>query len=441
MVSSKVEGGLIYNVKLSSVGPGRFTGQDIVHEPNGMDLAMKLHYLRGIYYFPSQAFEGLTFRKIKEPLFTWFNHFYMTCGRFRRSEESGGRPVIKCNDCGARFVEAQSDKTLDEWLEMMKDASNLERLLVSDKIIGPELAFSPLVFIQYTKFKCGGMAVGLSWAHVLGDAFSAAEFMNVLGKLLAGNEPARPLNTARSLSRIQNPDSPRKVVVEDPLSVKRVGPVEDTWITVNNRKMETFSFHVTPTQLSHIESKIWDKYDSPIAPFESICAVIWKCMAKIRHGNEPKVVTICQKGSRNKGDGILSNSQILSIVKADFAISKANHDELAAMIKNQAIDERKKIEEAMECYQGLADFVVYGANLTFVNFQEANFYGFEYNGQKPVYVSYVIDGVGDEGAVLVLPGTKNGAKDGRYGKIVNLILPENEIVELKSELKREWSIA
>lgn len=437
MVYSKEEqsGGLIYNMKLSSVGPGRCTGQDIIHEPNDMDLAMKLHYLRGVYYFPSQAFDGLTIRKIKEPLFTWLNHFYITCGRFRRSEESG-RPVIKCNDCGARFIETQCDKTLDEWLEMRKDDAALEKLLASDKIIGPELGFSPLVFLQYTEFKCGGMAVGLSWTHVLGDAFSAAEFMNALGRIIAGNQPERQLNTAQSLNR--NTDSKsQKTVMEDPLSVKRVGPVEDKWITVNNRNMETFSFHVTPIKLSNIQSKISGKHGSRIAPFESLCAVIWKCVAKIRHGNEPKVVTICKKGPRNKGDGSLSNGQIISVVKADFAIAKASHDELAAMIKNQAIDERKKIEEAMERDKGLADFEVYGANLTFVNYEDANFYGFQYSGQKPVCVSYWIDGVGDEGAVLVLPGPN----DGGFGRVVTVILPENEIVELKSELKREWSVA
>lgn len=148
MVSSKEAGGLIYNIKLSSVGPGKCTGQDVVYEPNDMDLAMKLHYLRGIYYFPSQAFEGLTIRKIKEPLFTWLNYFPITCGRFRRSES--GRPSIKCNDCGVRFVEAQCDKSLDEWLET-KDAA-LEKLLVPDKIIGPELAFSPLVFLQVCSY-------------------------------------------------------------------------------------------------------------------------------------------------------------------------------------------------------------------------------------------------------------------------------------------------
>lgn len=147
MVSSD---GLIYNVKLSSVGPGSVTGQDIVYEPSNVDLAMKLHYLRGVYYFESQAFEGLTVLNIKEPLFTLLNLYYMTCGRFRRAES--GRPYIKCNDCGVRFVEAYCDKTLEEWLEM-RDAA-LEKLLTPNQVIGPELFFSPALLIQVFPPSC-----------------------------------------------------------------------------------------------------------------------------------------------------------------------------------------------------------------------------------------------------------------------------------------------
>lgn len=425
MVSSK-EGGLIYNIKLSSVGPGRVTGQDVVFEPNGIDLAMKLHYIRVIYYFNSQAFEGISIRNIKEPMFTLFNPLYMSCGRFRRTEY--GRPYIKCNDCGVRFVEAQCEKTLDEWLQLKDDS--LEKLLVSDNIIGPELGFSPLVFLQYTKFKCGGMAIGLSFAHVLGDAFSAAEFMNLFGKVMKGYNPPRPLNLAQSLTKTHNPQTGTKVS-QDPLSVKRVDPVGDNWIAVNNCKMETFSFPVNAAKLIQIQSEMGKtKFDT----FECLCAVIWQSVAKFRTGaSEPKVVTICRKDTRNdKVDGILSNSQMINVVKAEFSVVDANLSDLAGLIKNGATDETKMVEETMEKGNGVADFVIYGANLTFVNLEEENFYGLECKGQMPVRVSCFIDGVGDEGAVLVLPG---GAKDDGSSRIVTLILPDNELKELKSELK------
>lgn len=144
MVCSQEQSQLVYDIRLSSVGPGRVTGSDVVHEPSNMDLAMKLHYLRGVYFFRKEAVQGFNIYSLKEPMFTLFNYYYWTCGRFRRSDS--GRPFIKCNDCGARIIEAKCDKTIDEWLDM-NDAS-LNKLLVSNQIIGPELPFSPLVLLQ-----------------------------------------------------------------------------------------------------------------------------------------------------------------------------------------------------------------------------------------------------------------------------------------------------
>ncbi|KAK4489154.1 hypothetical protein RD792_004948 [Penstemon davidsonii] len=430
---------LIYNIKLSSVGPGNVTSPDTIFEPGNIDLAMKLHYLRGIYYFRSQAFEGLNTLSIKEPMFAWLNKFPMTCGRLRRAES--GRAYIKCNDCGVRFIEAKCEKTMDEWLEMKVEDVNLEKMLLSNQIIGPELAFSPLVLIQFTKFKCGGMAVGLSWAHVLGDAFSLAEFMNILGRVMVGYELSPPISLAQTPTKSTISNGLPKVF-KDPLSIKRVSPVGDNWVNFTKCKMETFSFDVTPAKLNDIQSKL-SQNGTNFSPFETLCALLWRCIAKIRGKEfEPKVVTICKKSEPNYNTyGILSNSQVVSVVKANFSILEANTSDLATLVKNEESDERKIIEETMQRDCGMADFIVYGANLTFLNLEEAELYKFEYKGQKPVSVNYWLDGVGEEGAILVLPGPKDGGENGGGGWTITAILPENEVNELKLELKREGLVA
>ena len=88
------EAGLVYGHRLSSIGPARVTG-DVVYEPSNIDLAMKLHYLRVVYLFDKEAVEGLNLskHKLKEALFSWLNFYYETCGRFRRSDDTG-RPYI-----------------------------------------------------------------------------------------------------------------------------------------------------------------------------------------------------------------------------------------------------------------------------------------------------------------------------------------------------------
>lgn len=401
-----------------------------------MDLAMKLHYLRGVYFFSSEAVQGLTVYRIKEPMFTWLNHYYWTCGRFRRS--NSGRPLIKCNDCGVRIIEAKCDKTIDEWLEM-KDSS-LTKLLVSNHIVGPELPFSPLVFLQVTSFKCGGMSLGLSWAHVLGDAFSASDFINMWGQAMANQLPQHPVHLPKSSFMLVKPAN-RSQLATDPLSIKRVDPVGDNWITANNCKMEPFSFHITATQLTQLQAKISGHKATP--PFECLCTIFWQSIARVCSRHEPEIVTVCKNERGSRRTGTLSNSaQIISTVKADFSVKEAKPKDVAALLVEHAVDERGLIEAAVERDGGVSDFIIYGANLTFVNLEEASFYGLELNGQKPVHVSYLIDGIGDEGVVLVAPpGPKDSGKDSNEGKIVTVILPEDQVMELKSELKREWSIA
>lgn len=135
---------------------------------------------------------------------------------------------------------------------------------------------------------------------------------------------------------------------------------------------------------------------------------------------------------------MLGNHQVISKVEAGIECSNIVDTDLrvlASMLADQGVDERDQIEEAMEKDQGVVDFCVYGANLTFLDLEDVNVYDLELNGEKPMYVYYTLQGVGDEGAVLVLPWPKGSIKNGIEGKFVTMILPEDEMVKLKSELK------
>lgn len=137
---------LISDIKSSSVVPAKITGADKVHEFTNMDLVMKLHYIKGLYFFSSDAVEDLNIYDFKKPMFHFLELYYETSGRIRRSEDGGGRPFIKCNDGGVRIIEAKSSKTIEEWLVM--NDSSVNDQLVYDQVLGPELGFAPLVFIQ-----------------------------------------------------------------------------------------------------------------------------------------------------------------------------------------------------------------------------------------------------------------------------------------------------
>ncbi|RAL47074.1 hypothetical protein DM860_017115 [Cuscuta australis] len=421
--------GIVYGHRVSTVVPASITeGEEkMTHKLTNADLAMKLHYVRGVYLFRSLAVEGLSAVHLKDSLFPLLNSYYPAAGRIRRSPPEGGRPFIKCNDSGVRVVEAECQKTVDGWLALTAGQSSpdpYDRLLRRDHFLGrdDDLAFSPLLFIQLTWFKCGGVSVGVSWAHVLGDPFSVSEFFTKMGQLVAGaaNLPP-PLPVHIPAETADN---------NFPSSLGRIPPVGELWDLAPTSNMVTNTYHFSTKQIGQLLliSKSF---------FNAIAAVIWKSLAKVRRSPAGlKTVTVIKAPRRDGKDELrpaAGNWQAaISVVKVTMDVAEADVAELAEKISENAEEENGIIEE----FAGLgennvpsSDFYVYGANLTFVDLEGAKIYEFELKGQKPIYANYTIGGVGEEGAVLVLP------EDSEGGRIVNVTLPEHLGQELANDLK------
>ncbi|KAM7257645.1 hypothetical protein ACFE04_013386 [Oxalis oulophora] len=426
------EEGLVHGQRISTVVPAKVTGENKVYNLTNIDLAMKFHYIKTVYFFQSDAVKGLSIYDLKQPMFDCLEISYTASGRIRRSESdkesSGGRPVIRCNDGGVRVVEANCEKTVDEWLEM-EDRSHEFELLAYDLALGPDLGFSPLVYVQFTWFKCGGISVGLSWAHVLGDAFSASSFINLWSKILsssANHLPRKPLNLPRK--------SPSPLIATSSirnLALKQVNPIgPDHWLISNPCKTKTHTFTIPTTLLDDI-TKSSSMFNPNVSHFDLISAMIWKIISKIR--GSCNVVTICANGSRERIYEIPSNEIDITCVEGETG----DVWELALLIAEKKIEQNSVIEETMKgCETG--DYIVYGANLTFLNMEGSNVYDLKINGLKPVFVNCGISGVGDEGVVVVIPVED---KIGVVERTVTVVLRENEIGLLKIELQKEWDLA
>lgn len=281
--------------------------------------------------------------------------------------------------------------------------------------------------VQFTWFHCGGMSVGLSWSHVLGDVFTASAFINMWAQILGGHLPRHPT---------ENPSSEIYKLPSFPTnscSLKRVSPVGDYWVAPNNCKMRTHSFHITGPQLHNLLFNICGLSPSEkIKPFEFISAIIWKSLAKIRKELMSETVTICTNNCHDIENALPRNRQVVSTVEFDSNVVDADIVQIAMLIAEKQVDEREMIDKE----DGNLDCIVYGANLTFVNLEDLKMYEMELKGVKPVYANYTIDGVGDNGVVLVVPEMKDGDK----GIRVTMVMSENDVEEIKHELKYEWGI-
>lgn len=420
--------------KISTVVPATPRGDESSeHHLSAMDLAMKLHYIRAVYFFINDAAQGLSIFDLKKPMFPLLDQAPKLSGRIRVDES--GRPFIKCNDAGVRIAESHRDQTLEEWLGI--HGCSLEDGVVHDHVLGPDLGFSPLVFVKFTWFKCGGLSVGLSWPHVLGDAFSAFNFITKWSQILAGHMPPKTLFKPIH----KQTESPQNNSVNvNPISVKMATTGGELWLATSDTKMVTHTFHVTPKQLNHLVKSIFPCDQNKTAKtsyFKILSALVWKHVARIRGDTEPKVVTIF---THDTGPNEFSNNDlVISVVEANVVVGKSDVADLAMLIGEEKKIENADVENLVEESQGKGDFVVYGAKLTFVDLEKSDMYEVVLNGQKPILANCSIYGVGDQGVVLVLPGLEY-EESGSNGRMVTVSLPEKEIQQLKDKLRGEWGI-
>nr|VDD10711.1 unnamed protein product [Brassica oleracea] len=416
--------GPIYNMRLSTVGATRATETGTTHEPTGLDLAMKLHYLKAAYIYTPEMARDLSVTHVKEAIFKLFDQIAWTTGRLWRRDS--GRPYIKCNDCGARFVEGKCNFTVEEWLS--KPDRSVDEFLVYHQPVGPELPFSPLIYVQMTRFKCRGLAFGLSWANIMGDSFSLFYAFNLWVKVLSGEKIYAP-ETSIIDRRFQNPNP----TVKDPESIKQVDPVGDLWITPSNKKMVSYCFNLTVAdQMSpHFPAN----GDDQIPVFEILAGIIWKNIAKVREDPEPLTVTIIRKDPNDlKPIRSIRNSQMISSVHVDSPVAEATVEELVRCIE-RATDERCGIDEIGGSCDGSLDFIVYGAKLAFMDLSEVDLYEAKVMGKSPESVYCNVEGIGEEGLVVVYAAAKSEER------VVTMTLPEEEMERVKSEFKKCGLIA
>lgn len=419
--------------RISTVVPATPRGEEKgEHNLNYMDLLMKLHYVRSIYFFDSEAVQGLTISDLKTPMFPLLDLYSHVAGRVRIAES--GRPFIKCNDAGVRIAESHCDKTLREWLD--ENEYSVDEL-VHDHVLGPDLAFSPLVFVKFTCFKCGGLSVGLSWAHILGDAFSAFNFITKWSHILAGQSLPKSLH----MPSLAKPQFLSNFVFDNPISIKNENVVGEYWLAANDCYVPSHTFHITSSQLHHLVKTTNINFNTNTEYFEIISAMIWKCIAQIRGDIGPRVVTICTKNkntSKCAENEFPTNDILLSKIETNLRPDEYNILDLVNLIGEKKINENYALEKLVEKGDGKDDFLVYGAKLTFVDLEEADFYGVKLNGKKPIMANCDLRGVGDQGVVLVLPGPEDD--EGNNGRMITVSLPGKELDQLKYKLEREWGI-
>lgn len=168
------------------VKPASETPQCIVWNSN-IDLVIPRIHTPSVYFYKPNGGSSDFFScdHLKEALGRALVPFYPMAGRLKEADK--GRIDIDCNNEGVLFVEACADGCISEYGDHFAPTWKM-RQLIPHIDYSQDLSMYPLLILQVTFFKCGGVSLGVGVQHHVADGIAALHFLNFWADLARGIE-------------------------------------------------------------------------------------------------------------------------------------------------------------------------------------------------------------------------------------------------------------
>ncbi|KAM7268677.1 hypothetical protein ACFE04_010843 [Oxalis oulophora] len=233
---------------------------------------------------------------LKDSLSQTLVHFYPLAGRL--GWIGRGRLELECNGMGVKLFEAESESKLED-LGDFTPTPEYEQLV-------PEVNYNlpieelPLLLVQVTKFKCGGICLALTISHAVVDGPSALHFISEWARI-ARNEP---LGTApyldRKLLRAGEPPKTCLPIIDHaefehpPLLLGQTDYLEE-----RKKKTTVSILKLKKTQVEKLKKIVnegeYAPSHRPFTRYETITGHTWRtaCKARAHHPDQPTALGVC----------------------------------------------------------------------------------------------------------------------------------------------------
>ncbi|KAF8118262.1 hypothetical protein N665_0005s0030 [Sinapis alba] len=259
------------------------------------DLVGTITHVPTVYFYnkPSELFHGNVVETLRNSLSRTLFHFYPMAGRLRWLPR--GRLELDCNAEGVSFMEAESEAKLSDFNDF-SPTPEFEKLVPQVNYKHP-IENIPLFLAQVTRFKCGGISLGVSISHAVVDGQSAFHFLSEWGRIARGE----PLETIPILDRkilwtgeplptfASPPQCERKGFEQPPLLIGETDNVEE-----RKKKTTVEILKLSKIQLEKLRNRVnTSEYADPARGFtryETVAGHVWRCASKAR-GHSPEQPT------------------------------------------------------------------------------------------------------------------------------------------------------
>ncbi|THU66352.1 hypothetical protein C4D60_Mb05t13240 [Musa balbisiana] len=251
---------------------------------SNLDLVVPRFHTPSVYFYrPDGSADFFDAAVMRDALARALVLFYPMAGRLGRDED--GRIEIDCDGQGVLFVEADTDASVDDFGDF---APTMELKQLIPKVdYTDDISAFPLLVLQVTYFKCGGVSLGVGMQHHVADGFSGLHFINSWSDVARGVGIAVRPFIDRTLLRARDPPTPSYPHVEyQPAPPMKNAPPATTSPPINSAKAAGAAatavsiFKLTRAQLNLLKSKAAP--GGAYSTYALLAAHVWRCVCVAR---------------------------------------------------------------------------------------------------------------------------------------------------------------
>ncbi|VFQ87269.1 unnamed protein product [Cuscuta campestris] len=422
------------NVKESTlVGPAEETPRRSLWNSN-VDLVVPNFHTPSVYFYrrPPAAADFFDAGRLRAALARALVPFYPMAGRLKRDED--GRVEIDCNGAGVLLVVAESDGAVEDYGDF---APTLElRRLIPAVDYSQGISSYPLLVLQVTHFKCGGVSLGVGMQHHVADGASGLHFINTWSDMARGLDMTLPPFIDRTVLKSRDPPRPEFHHIE-----YQPPPTLNTSFENKNVVSETVVsiFKLTKDQISALKANsIEDANEIAYSSYEMLSGHVWRCVCKARgldKGQETKLYIATDGRTRLRpplpsgyfGNVIFTATPIatsgdLETKPAWFGARKI-HDALARMddrYLRSALDYLEMQPDLKALVRGAHTFKC--PNLGITSWARLPIHDADFGWGRPIFMGP--GGIAYEGLSFILPSPTN---DGSLSVAISLQMEHMKI--------------
>eukprot|EP00249_Psilotum_nudum_P027309 c34836_g1_i1 orf=429-1775(+) len=261
---------------------------------SNIDLVIpRIHVPTVYFYEPDGSSNFFSCEALRNSLAKALVTFYPMAGRLK--SDKNGRVEIDCNGEGILFVEAATEASISDFANFAP--TPMLKQFVPSTDHKEDISFYPLVVLQVTFFKCGGVCLGVGVQHHLADGMSSLHFLNTWAAMTRALDIELHPVIDRSFLKARNPPTPKFSHVEyhpPPLKIKgeRNGEkiVLKSISRVNGKVQDevepitSASYPFSKEQLKRLKCNASDPESNPTySSYETLSAHIWRCFCEVRN--------------------------------------------------------------------------------------------------------------------------------------------------------------